>query len=102
MENAPLGHAAQEEIEDPAKMPVEIVARQPQGEQSNSRPNRDVGAMHVALNVDDIDAVYADLKDSLAFNSEPQTVATGPWAGNRVAYLSDPDGTPVELVMDVS
>ena len=76
--------------------------RQPQGEQSNSRPNRDVGAMHVALNVDDIDAVYADLKDSVAFNSEPQTVAMGPRAGNRVAYLSDPDGTPVELVMDVS
>ncbi len=75
--------------------------RHPDGEKSNTRPNRDVGAMHVALNVDDVDAVYEKLKGTVSFNSPPQTVAMGPWAGNKVAYLSDPDGTPVELVENV-
>ncbi len=75
--------------------------KSPQGEKANSRPNRDAGAMHVALNVDDVDAIYAQLKDTVEFNSPPQTVAMGPWAGNKVAYLKDPDGTPVELVQDI-
>ena len=76
--------------------------QQPEGEKANTRPNRDVGAMHLALNVDNIDEAYQRLSAAgVAFNSEPQTVAMGPWAGNRVAYLSDPDGTPVELVMNV-
>lgn len=75
--------------------------QQPEGEKANTKPNRDVGAMHVALNVDDVDAIYEALKDRVSFNSPPQTVAMGPWAGNKVAYLSDPDGTPVELVENV-
>lgn len=73
----------------------------PEGEKTNTKPNRDAGAMHIALNVDDVDEVYNRLKDQVEFNSEPQTVAMGPWAGNRVAYLNDPDGTPVELVQSV-
>lgn len=75
--------------------------RVPEGEKRNSRPNRDAGAMHIALNVDDVEAVYERLKDEVEFNCEPQTVAMGPWAGNRVVYLKDPDGTPVELVQNV-
>lgn len=73
----------------------------PEGEKTNTRPNRDAGAMHVALNVDDVDAIYERLKDRVSFNSPPQTVETGPWAGNKVAYFSDPDGTPVEFVQNV-
>ncbi len=84
-------------------MVLELLEYQhPEGEKTNHRPNRDAGAMHVALNVDDVDAVFAELKGTIEFNSPPQTVASGPWAGNKVAYLSDPDGTPVELVQDVS
>ena len=37
MENAPLRHAAQEQIEDPAKVLLEVVARQAQGEQPVQR-----------------------------------------------------------------
>lgn len=70
----------------------------PQGEKTNDRPNRDAGAMHLALNVDDVDATYERLKDKVVFNSPPQTVPNGPWAGGRVAYLRDPDGTSLELV----
>ena len=83
-------------------MVLELLEYQhPEGVKSNTRPNRDAGAMHVALNVDDVDATYEELKAKVLFNSPPQTVATGPWAGNKVAYLSDPDGTPVELVQNV-
>lgn len=75
--------------------------KSPQGSATNTRPNRDAGAMHIALNVDDVDEVYGRLKDEVTFLSEPQTVEMGPWAGNRVVYLRDPDGTPVELVQSV-
>ncbi|MGC3955300.1 MAG: VOC family protein [Propionicimonas sp.] len=74
---------------------------QPVGEPENTRPNRDAGAMHIALNVDDLDATYQRLKDKVVFNSPPQTVPNGPWAGSRVAYLRDPDGTPIELVQSI-
>lgn len=70
----------------------------PKGAQTNEKPNRDTGAMHVALNVDDVWALYEELKDTIEFNCEPQVVATGPWAGGKVVYLDDPDGIPVELV----
>ena len=73
----------------------------PRGATANTKPNRDAGAMHIALNVDDVDEVYSRLKSEIQFNSEPQTVEMGPWAGNRVVYLNDPDGTPVELVQNV-
>lgn len=73
----------------------------PPGEQQNIKPNRDAGAMHVALNVADVQAVYDRLKATVEFNSPPQVVEMGPWAGNKVAYLNDPDGTPVELVESV-
>lgn len=73
----------------------------PQGRPTNDRPNRDAGAMHVALNVEDVEKLYGELKDTIEFNSEPQVVAMGPWAGNKVVYLNDPDGTPVELVENV-
>lgn len=73
----------------------------PHGLKTNERPNRDAGAMHVALTVDDVEKLYAELKGTIKFNSEPQVVAMGPWAGNKVVYLNDPDGTPVELVENV-
>lgn len=70
----------------------------PEGAKTNDRPNRDAGAMHLAFNVDDVDAIYERLKDEVVFNSPPQTVPNGPWAGGRVVYLRDPDGTCLELV----
>lgn len=73
----------------------------PTGEKHNEKPNRDVGAMHVALNVENVQDVYERLKDVVQFNSPPQIVGMGPWAGDKVVYLNDPDGTPVELVESV-
>jgi glyoxylase I family protein len=59
----------------------------------------DVGFAHVALMVDNLDAV---LKAIAASNwtaaGQPQTLKNGPNAGRRVAYVRDPDGTTIELM----
>lgn len=60
--------------------------------------NWDVGAAHLALNHDDIEAFYAQYRDTIDFAGPPQTVEGGPYDGARVIYMKDPDGISVELV----
>jgi glyoxylase I family protein len=59
----------------------------------------DVGSVHVALLVDDLDAVLAQIA---GFGwkpvGSPQTLQSGPNAGKRVVYVRDPDGTTVEFM----
>ncbi|MEN3369208.1 MAG: hypothetical protein V7609_1351 [Verrucomicrobiota bacterium] len=59
----------------------------------------DVGSVHIALTVDDIDAVLSAIA---AFGwkeaGEPQTLQSGPNAGKRVVYVRDPDGTTIEFM----
>ncbi|MCA1281538.1 VOC family protein [Saccharopolyspora sp. 7B] len=63
-----------------------------------SRPC-DVGAQHLALQVDDIDALLAAAAESgWEPAGLPQTMAGGPRAGTRFAYMRDADGTTVELI----
>ena len=64
----------------------------------NFRPC-DVGSSHVALTVDNLDAVL----DAIAAHGwkaagKAQTLATGPNAGKRVVYVRDPDGTTIEFM----
>ncbi|WP_254544689.1 VOC family protein [Halomarina pelagica] len=56
--------------------------------------NDDVGAAHVCLTVDDLDAEYRRLSDDVDFVSPPQTLENGA----TVAYALDPDGNVVELL----
>lgn len=59
----------------------------------------DVGSVHVALTVNDLDAVLAAMAASgWTSAGEPQTLAVGPNAGKRVVYVRDPDGTTIELM----
>jgi catechol 2,3-dioxygenase-like lactoylglutathione lyase family enzyme len=59
----------------------------------------DVGSVHVALLVDDLDAVLESIAASgWKAAGEPQTLKTGPNAGKRVVYVRDPDGTTIELM----
>ena len=64
----------------------------------NVRPC-DVGAVHVALLVDHLDAV---LERIAAFGwkaaGKPQMLTKGPNAGKRVVYIRDPDGTTIEFM----
>ena len=59
----------------------------------------DVGHVHVALTVDDLDAVLKRIAESgWRAAGEPQTLTQGPNAGKRVVYVRDPDGTTIEFM----
>jgi glyoxylase I family protein len=59
----------------------------------------DVGHVHVALIVDDLDSVVQKIAASgWKAAGSPQTLTTGPNAGKRVLYVRDPDGTTVEFM----
>ena len=65
---------------------------------ANLRPC-DVGSVHVALLVEDLNAAL----DRIAVSSwkavgQPQILTKGPNAGKRVVYVRDPDGTTIELM----
>jgi glyoxylase I family protein len=59
----------------------------------------DVGSVHVALLVDDLDAVLAHIAAAgWEAAGKPQTLTRGPNAGKRVVYVRDPDGTTIEFM----
>ena len=59
----------------------------------------DVGSVHVALIVDNLDAVLEKIVASgWRAAGKPQTLKTGPNAGKRVVYVRDPDGTTIEFM----
>jgi catechol 2,3-dioxygenase-like lactoylglutathione lyase family enzyme len=59
----------------------------------------DVGHVHVALLVDDLDAIMERIGASgWKAAGKPQTLKTGPNAGKCVVYVRDPDGTTIEFM----
>jgi catechol 2,3-dioxygenase-like lactoylglutathione lyase family enzyme len=59
----------------------------------------DVGSVHVALLVTDLDAVLDRIAASgWKAAGKPQTLKVGPNAGKRVVYVRDPDGTTIEFM----
>jgi catechol 2,3-dioxygenase-like lactoylglutathione lyase family enzyme len=63
----------------------------------------DVGSVHVALIVDDLDAVLSAINVSgWKAAGKPQTLQSGPNAGKRVVYVRDPDGTTIEFMQQPS
>jgi catechol 2,3-dioxygenase-like lactoylglutathione lyase family enzyme len=59
----------------------------------------DVGFVHVALLVDDLDAILSGINSSgWKAAGKPQTLQSGPNAGKRVVYVRDPDGTTIEFM----
>jgi catechol 2,3-dioxygenase-like lactoylglutathione lyase family enzyme len=59
----------------------------------------DVGSVHIALTVDDLDAVLSAIVPfGWKVAGEPQTLASGPNAGKRVVYVRDLDGTTIEFM----
>jgi glyoxylase I family protein len=63
----------------------------------------DVGFVHVALTVENLDAM---LERIATFGWKPpgrsQTLTSGPNAGKRVVYVRDPDGNTIELMQPPS
>ena len=63
------------------------------------RNNNDTGAMHIAFQVEDIDAVYQRMLDAgVRFTSPPATIPAGPMEGWRWTYFFDPDGVSLEII----
>ena len=59
----------------------------------------DVGFVHVALIVDDLDAILTAINASgWKAAGKPQTLQSGPNTGKRVVYVRDPDGTTIEFM----
>jgi catechol 2,3-dioxygenase-like lactoylglutathione lyase family enzyme len=59
----------------------------------------DVGSVHLALTVDNLDAVLEKIVAAgWKAGRQPQTLKTGPNAGKRVIYVRDPDGTTIEFM----
>ena len=59
----------------------------------------DVGSVHVALTIDNLDAVLSAIAAShWKAAGKPQTLESGPNAGKRVIYVRDPDGTTIEFM----
>ncbi len=57
------------------------------------------GTAHIAFFVDDLDTLYARLRErGVASVSAPVTPTIGPNIGGRAVYLKDPDGIRVELI----
>jgi len=65
------------------------------GGKPGSGDTGEVGYRHIALAVDDADAEYERLKAmGVEFTMEPATVESG----LRIAFLKDPDGSPIEIM----
>jgi glyoxylase I family protein len=59
----------------------------------------DIGSVHVALLISDLDLVLEGISSSeWKAAGKPQTLTTGPNAGKRVVYVRDPDGTTIEFM----
>jgi glyoxylase I family protein len=59
----------------------------------------DVGSVHVALIVDDLETILSAIQASgWKAAGKPQTLQSGPNAGKRVVYVRDPDGTIIEFM----
>ena len=59
----------------------------------------DVGSVHIAFTVDDLDAVLNVIAASgWKAAGKPQTLESGPNAGKRVVYVRDPDGSTIEFM----
>jgi glyoxylase I family protein len=63
----------------------------------------DTGSVHIALTVDNLDAVLQGIAASgWKTAGKPQTLKSGPNTGKRVVYVRDPDGTTIELMQPPS
>ena len=59
----------------------------------------DVGFVHVAFVVEDLDAILRAIEASgWRAAGKSQTLQLGPNAGKRVVYVRDPDGTTIEFM----
>ena len=79
---------------------IELLQYYAPNERHHFRPRScDLGSVHIAFDVDDLDAALAHL-DACGWMAVgcPQVIAGGARRGTRVVYIRDPDGTTLELM----
>jgi catechol 2,3-dioxygenase-like lactoylglutathione lyase family enzyme len=70
----------------------------PKGKALKQRTS-DAGSVHIALTVDDVDALHRRLAAAgVTMRSAPVELTSRDWKGARALYSLDPDGVTVELV----
>lgn len=81
---------------------IELIQYDQSPGKPNAISNNDVGAMHVAFLVDDIQATYEKMSSAgVKFNAPPYTFTAGDSeaiAGVTITYFRDPDGVQLEMV----
>lgn len=79
---------------------IELLEYRAPGGRAHFRPRPcDVGSVHIALTVDNLDTLLETIAASgWTAAGAPQTLTVGPNAGKRVIYVRDPDGTTIELM----
>lgn len=71
--------------------------RNPRGA-DHDRRNCDVGAIHIAFEVPDLEEAYRRLEEKgVRFSTPPHLIERGPLAGCVTAYFKDPDGVQLEI-----
>jgi catechol 2,3-dioxygenase-like lactoylglutathione lyase family enzyme len=87
-------------VKSPDGHKIELLEYSAPADRKHVRPKPcDVGSVHIALTVDDLDAVLSAIAASgWRAAGKPQTLKSGPNAGKRVVYVRDPDGTTIELM----
>jgi catechol 2,3-dioxygenase-like lactoylglutathione lyase family enzyme/quinol monooxygenase YgiN len=72
---------------------------EPAAPEAASVPAHQIGAAHVAFEVDDVEAAYADLVAAgVEFSRPPLAPTEGPAAGFHLAFCFDPDGNRIEII----
>ncbi|ADG98187.1 Glyoxalase/bleomycin resistance protein/dioxygenase [Segniliparus rotundus DSM 44985] len=79
---------------------LELLQYQAPGDRSELRPRPcDIGSWHLAVEVDDVDAVSAVCASyGWAVAGSAQSLTEGPRRGTRFVYLHDADGATLELI----
>jgi len=73
---------------------VELVEYDPQSPARDDADLDEPGAVHLGLAVDDLDAFYERLPETVETLSDPQTTESG----TRILFVRDPEGNLVELL----
>lgn len=87
-------------LKTPTGHKIELLEYLAPADRKHFAPNPcDVGSVHVALTVDDLEAVVNAIAPfGWKAAGQPQTLQSGPNAGRRVVYVRDPDGTTIEFM----
>ncbi len=72
---------------------------EPVSERTDGLKANDIGASHIAFEVEDVPGAYEFLRNrGVVFSRPPLSISTGQAAGYTLAFCADPDGNRIELI----